>query len=35
MFNITQDTLKSMANGKAMEPGGIPVELWKSLGEDG
>ena len=27
--------LKGMKHGKAMGPGGIPVEVWKSLGEEG
>ena len=27
--------LKGMKNGKAMGPDGIPVEVWKSLGEEG
>ena len=26
--------LKGMKHGKAMGPDGIPVEVWKSLGED-
>ena len=27
--------LKGMKHGKAMGPDGIPVEVWKSLGEEG
>ena len=27
--------LKGMKLGKAMGPDGIPVEVWKSLGEEG
>ena len=27
--------LKKMKNGKAIGPDGIPVEVWKSLGEEG
>ena len=27
--------LKGMKQGKAMVPDGIPVEVWKSLGEEG
>ena len=26
--------LKGMKHGKAMGPGGIPVEVWKSMGEE-
>ena len=30
-----EDALKRMAKGKAVGPDGIPIEVWKCLGEDG
>ena len=30
-----EDALKKMAKGKAVGPDGIPIEVWKCLGEDG
>ncbi|KAJ0183401.1 hypothetical protein K1T71_001377 [Dendrolimus kikuchii] len=30
-----QDVLRKMKNGKAVGPDGIPIEVWKMLGEDG
>ncbi len=30
-----EEALKGMKNGKVMGPDRIPVEVWKSLGEEG
>ena len=30
-----KEVLKRMMNGKAVEPDGIPNEVWRCLGEDG
>ena len=30
-----KEALRKMKNGKAVDPDNIPVEVWKSLGEDG
>jgi len=30
-----KESLRKMKNGKAVGPDNIPVEVWKSLGEDG
>jgi hypothetical protein len=28
-----KDALKRMKGGKAMDPGGIPIEVWRTLGD--
>jgi hypothetical protein len=28
-----KDALKRMKGGKAMSPNGIPIEVWRSLGD--
>jgi hypothetical protein len=28
-----KDTLKRMKGGKTMDPNGIPIEVWRTLGD--